>query len=296
MRLSLVLVLALIFTTIPFVLSAPAEDLLLADEESPVVIDYENNLIYLYKQKVAPEDFAGFFLNPAEQIVLPGEEEFVGTGATLIFFPLDEPPVNAFRSLDEETTEEETTEEETTEEETTEEETTEEETTEEETTEEEPTEETTEEPTEETTEEPTEEPTEETTEEETTEEETTEPETNEITYTVILMGDIDGDGKIEAEDARLVLRYVAKLDTLDDLQLLAANLNGDTKILADDARLILRIVALLDELVKPEPTTEEPTEEPTEETTEEPTEETTEEATEETTEEDTTEEETALPV
>ena len=66
------------------------------------------------------------------------------------------------------------------------------------------------------------------------------------------MGDIDGDGKIEAEDARLVLRYVAKLDTLDDLQLLAANLNGDTKILADDARLILRIVALLDELVKPE--------------------------------------------
>ncbi len=239
MRLSLVLVLALIFTTIPFALSAPAEDLLLADEESPVVIDYENNLIYLYKQKVAPEDFAGFFLNPAEQIVLPGEEEFVGTGATLIFFPLDEPPVNAFRSLDEETTEEETTEEETTEEETTEEETT---------------------------------------EEETTEEETTEPETNEITYTVILMGDIDGDGKIEAEDARLVLRYVAKLDTLDDLQLLAANLNGDTKILADDARLILRIVALLDELVKPEPTTEEPTEEPTEETTEEPTEETTEEA------------------
>ena len=242
MRLSLVLVLALIFTTIPFALSAPVEDLLLADEESPVVIDYENNLIYLYKQKVAPEDFAGFFLNPAEQIVLPGEEEFVGTGATLIFFPLDEPPVNAFRSLDEETTEEETT------------------------------------------------------EEETTEEETTEPETNEITYTVILMGDIDGDGKIEAEDARLVLRYVAKLDTLDDLQLLAANLNGDTKILADDARLILRIVALLDELVKPEPTTEEPTEEPTEETTEEPTEETTEEATEETTEEDTTEEETALPV
>lgn len=262
MRLSLVLVLALIFTTIPFALSAPAEDLLLADEESPVVIDYENNLIYLYKQKVAPEDFAGFFLNPAEQIVLPGEEEFVGTGATLFFFPLDEPPVNAFRSLDEETTEEETT-----------------------------------------------------------EEETTEPETNEITYTVILMGDIDGDGKIEAEDARLVLRYVAKLDTLDDLQLLAANLNGDTKILADDARLILRIVALLDELVKPEPTTEEPTEEPTEETTEEPTEETTEEetaeetteepteetteedtaeetteeATEETTEEDTTEEETTLP-
>ena len=65
-------------------------------------------------------------------------------------------------------------------------------------------------------------------------------------YTVILLGDINGDGNISAADARLVLRASARLDTLNEWQTLAADVNADGNISASDARRILRVSARLD--------------------------------------------------
>ena len=61
----------------------------------------------------------------------------------------------------------------------------------------------------------------------------------------ILLGDLNFDGKVQAEDARLVLRYVAKLDSLTPKQLQVADMDGDGKVSASDARIILRIAAKL---------------------------------------------------
>lgn len=55
-----------------------------------------------------------------------------------------------------------------------------------------------------------------------------------------LKEDVNCDGKVNAADARLALRYSAKLETLSMIQQLAADLNNDNKITAADARLILR--------------------------------------------------------
>lgn len=63
-------------------------------------------------------------------------------------------------------------------------------------------------------------------------------------YTVILLGDINCDGKVTAADARLVLRHVAKLEEIDELYpYTAANLNKFDRLDSKDARSILRIVA-----------------------------------------------------
>jgi hypothetical protein len=61
----------------------------------------------------------------------------------------------------------------------------------------------------------------------------------------ILLGDLNFNGKVQAEDARLVLRYVAKLDSLTPKQLQVADMDGDGKVNASDARIILRIAAKL---------------------------------------------------
>lgn len=60
------------------------------------------------------------------------------------------------------------------------------------------------------------------------------------------VGDVNLDGKIKADDARLVLRHAAKLETLKDKALKNADMNSDGKVTAADARLILRIVAKID--------------------------------------------------
>lgn len=65
-------------------------------------------------------------------------------------------------------------------------------------------------------------------------------------FTFILVGDVDGSGKVDATDARLVLRAAAKLDTLDDVKSKAADVNGDGKIDATDARIVLRVSAKLE--------------------------------------------------
>ena len=61
----------------------------------------------------------------------------------------------------------------------------------------------------------------------------------------IIPGDVNGDGEILANDARLALRASAKLETLDETQTKAADVNEDGKVLADDARQILRFSAQL---------------------------------------------------
>ena len=59
-------------------------------------------------------------------------------------------------------------------------------------------------------------------------------------------GDIDGNGKHTAADARLVLRYSAKLEKLNAEQLKVADVDYNGKVTASDARYILRVSAKLD--------------------------------------------------
>lgn len=60
-----------------------------------------------------------------------------------------------------------------------------------------------------------------------------------------MMGDINGDGRITAADARSLLRYSAKLETTGNFDLLAADANADGRITAADARETLRVAASL---------------------------------------------------
>ncbi len=72
--------------------------------------------------------------------------------------------------------------------------------------------------------------------------------------------DVNGDGKLAAADARLVLRCSAKLETLSESQIKKADANNDGFITASDARGILRLSAKLpmeeESTAKPEPTTQ----------------------------------------
>lgn len=61
-----------------------------------------------------------------------------------------------------------------------------------------------------------------------------------------VMGDLDGDGKVTAADARLALRAAVGLEILTDEQKKAADINKDGKITAADARLVLRKAVGLD--------------------------------------------------
>ncbi|MGI6772275.1 MAG: hypothetical protein GX264_07350 [Clostridiales bacterium] len=56
-------------------------------------------------------------------------------------------------------------------------------------------------------------------------------------------GDIDGDNKLTARDARLALRIVAGLDKADAITKILADFDGDGKVTAEDARKILKKVA-----------------------------------------------------
>ena len=54
-----------------------------------------------------------------------------------------------------------------------------------------------------------------------------------------IKGDVNGDGKVTAADARITLRASAQLETLTDEQKKAADMNGDSKVTAADSREIL---------------------------------------------------------
>ena len=68
------------------------------------------------------------------------------------------------------------------------------------------------------------------------------------TSTRYSLGDVDGNGKVNATDARKILRHVAGLDDLNNLGLKAADIDGNKKINATDARKVLRHVAGLEYL------------------------------------------------
>lgn len=70
----------------------------------------------------------------------------------------------------------------------------------------------------------------------------------EITVMDIMSGDVNGDEKITAADARLVLRYYARIGTLTADGLIAADVNKDNVVNASDARLILRCSANLESI------------------------------------------------
>lgn len=65
-------------------------------------------------------------------------------------------------------------------------------------------------------------------------------------YTLVVLGDTNGDGKISALDARDALRASAKIISLDDSAFLAADIKKEGRINASAARLILRVSAGLD--------------------------------------------------
>lgn len=64
-----------------------------------------------------------------------------------------------------------------------------------------------------------------------------------VEYTLIILGDVNLDGKVTAADARLVLRKSAQLQDLTELQTLAADVDINEKVTASDARIILRVSA-----------------------------------------------------
>ncbi|MCL2513027.1 MAG: dockerin type I repeat-containing protein [Oscillospiraceae bacterium] len=61
-------------------------------------------------------------------------------------------------------------------------------------------------------------------------------------------GDVNNDGALDAVDARLILRHVAKLDTLTGAALKAADADGSGEVDAGDARIVLRVTAKLQKL------------------------------------------------
>lgn len=59
-------------------------------------------------------------------------------------------------------------------------------------------------------------------------------------------GDVDGDGSVLANDARLALRASALLEDLNEKQKKVADVDGNGEVFADDARKILRVSAEID--------------------------------------------------
>ena len=59
----------------------------------------------------------------------------------------------------------------------------------------------------------------------------------------VMLGDVNGDGRINVRDARAILRYIAGLVGEDELEVNAADFNGDGRINVRDARAILNYIA-----------------------------------------------------
>lgn len=64
------------------------------------------------------------------------------------------------------------------------------------------------------------------------------------------LGDVNGDGKVNASDARILLRHSAKLEDIKDEYLHLADINADEKVTSQDARIALRMSAKLESLFK----------------------------------------------
>jgi hypothetical protein len=66
---------------------------------------------------------------------------------------------------------------------------------------------------------------------------------DEETTPSVLLGDVNRDGRVNARDARLLLRYAAGLADETELDLSAGDYNGDGRVNARDARALLRVAA-----------------------------------------------------
>jgi GH25 family lysozyme M1 (1,4-beta-N-acetylmuramidase) len=64
-----------------------------------------------------------------------------------------------------------------------------------------------------------------------------------IAYVSFLKGDVNGDGKVTASDARLALRAASQLEMLSEVEKYTADVNGDGKVTAADARIILNMAS-----------------------------------------------------
>ena len=63
------------------------------------------------------------------------------------------------------------------------------------------------------------------------------------------LGDVDGNGKVTASDARTILRHASRLETIDPDYFGLADVNGDNSIKAGDARIALRMATKLESLL-----------------------------------------------
>ena len=69
--------------------------------------------------------------------------------------------------------------------------------------------------------------------------------------TELIIGDVNGDGKVTIDDATTVQKFLAEMITLSDAQSTAADANGDGKITIDDATTIQKYLAeMIDHLGK----------------------------------------------
>jgi uncharacterized repeat protein (TIGR02543 family) len=70
----------------------------------------------------------------------------------------------------------------------------------------------------------------------------------------IMYGDVNGDGRITAADATMLLQYLAEWDLGDSINLANADVNGDGRITAADATLLLQYLAEWDVTLGPRKT------------------------------------------
>lgn len=69
---------------------------------------------------------------------------------------------------------------------------------------------------------------------------------SDLSTTGTMKGDLNGDNKVTAADARFALRFAAKIDEPNNAQLMVADIDRNGTISAADARKILRVAARLD--------------------------------------------------
>jgi hypothetical protein len=65
------------------------------------------------------------------------------------------------------------------------------------------------------------------------------------TYTVILYGDVTGDGKINAIDLTMIQRHILKKQSIQDIYVIASDVTRDEKINAIDLTMIQRHILKL---------------------------------------------------
>ena len=70
----------------------------------------------------------------------------------------------------------------------------------------------------------------------------------ELDVELLQKGDVNGDGRISAEDVTVLLRHVAHIDEIsDEYKQKCGNVIGDSRLSAEDVTKLLRYVAHIDD-------------------------------------------------